>query len=223
MTSVPHAEVVADGEFMIGLQTNNLKYKLYDEGNRPANGDEKIYSVNIGFVKHLNLVVNLIRIDGASKEDSIGIGDRSAQLTFLAFRETDKFPSVAVNFSVPNLSNEQQFLSGNHLVATKKFILENEVRLKTTLGFGIPYLIGGLGEDNDRKLTVRDKQSQFLTGVFGGLELQLDKLWNASIEYDGRTWNGEIGALVWNRLGISIYAQGFSRMEYALNYSARIK
>jgi len=217
MVSVPHAEIVEDRGVMVGMQTSDRKYKLHQSNSSENVGNEKIYSINIGFIKRINILVNLTRVDGV--RDSLGIGDREAQLTYLLVKERNKFPSIALNVSLPDISG-QQYLAGNHLVATKGLQVSPHWEVKSSVGYGIPYIYSSEGASSE--LFIR-KRTDFLTGIFGGMEWTYDEMVSVSMEYDGRSWNTGISALVVDQLSLDLNLQGMHRFEFGINYVGIIK
>ncbi|MEQ9209197.1 MAG: YjbH domain-containing protein, partial [Pseudomonadales bacterium] len=211
MVNVPHAVVLEDETFMFGMHTNNEAYQLIDYGEDRPSGSEYISSLTIGFLDRVNLTLMLSRIFGDPKQkvaSLASIGDRSMQLTFLLFREKRLLPSVVVNITDPFYSTNQ-FLTGNHILATKTFKTGGH-EIKSTLGYGIPYLMVFAGQQNR---TLVEKESPYLTHLFGGVSYQyLPANLQLSLEYDGWNVNSGLGITFWERLSLQAYPrQGLPR------------
>lgn len=221
MVNVPHAEVLAERTFMFGIHTNNENYLLIDYGDNRQPGSEYISSLTVGFVERINVTFMLSRIFGDPRQ-TVGrrssIGDRSAQLTILAMKEKGWRPSVVVNVTDPFSGNE--YLAGNHLVATKQLMYTKTSRLRATLGYGVPYvsLFSGKGGRFFER-----KQTDYLTNFFGGLNYEyLPSNVQASIEYDGWNFNTGLGITFWERLSVQAYLQGYRYPGIGFNYVGRI-
>lgn len=215
MVSVPHAEVLDDRTFMIGMHTNDFSYFLNRDSNRPLNENEKVYSLNIAFLKKLNVILNLTRVNNSG--DTLGIGDRDAQITYLIFEEKDRLPSIVVNFGVPDTDGEQ-FLAGNHLVMSKCLAITSELSVKNSLGYGVPFVFGGFSRDG----FLQEKKSEFLTGLFGGLELIYLEKSRLSLEYDGRAINAGLTHVFFKKISLELFLQGVSQFGFGVNYMGGI-
>ncbi len=218
MVNVPHAELLEDETFMFGIHTNSENYLLIDyEDDRPQ-GSEYISSMTIGFLNRVNITLMLSRIFGDPKQrvsTVASIGDRSMQVTFLALKEKTFWPSVVVNIADPFYSSNQ-FLTGNHIVTTKKLLNKDAHQLKTTLGYGFPYLLVFAGQ---QKRTLAEKQSDYLTGFFGGFTYEfLPARVQFSLEYDGWNINTGLGITIWERLNLQAYLQGMKYPGVGFNY-----
>lgn len=222
MVNVPHAEVLEEKTFMFGMHTNNENYLLIDYGDSRPPGSEYISSLTFGFLDRINITFMLSRIFGDPKQiigDVASIGDRSMQITFLALKEKTFLPSVVLNIADPFYSTNQ-FLTGNHILATKTLVNNSQSKVKTSLGYGIPYLLVFTGQETR---TLADKESDFLTGLFGGISYELLPA-NAqvSLEYDGWNFNTGLGITFWERLSVQAYLQGFRYPGIGFNYVGKI-
>ncbi|MEQ8335993.1 MAG: YjbH domain-containing protein [Cyclobacteriaceae bacterium] len=221
MVNVPHAEVLEDETFMFGMHTNNEAYQLIEYGVDGPKGSEYISSLTIGFLDRVNLTLMLSRIFGDPKQmvgDKASIGDRSFQITYLIVRESKYFPSFVLNIADPFYSTNQ-FLTGNHILATKTFKTEGH-EIKSTLGYGIPYLMVFAGQQNR---TLAEKESPYLTHLFGGVSYQyLPANLQLSLEYDGWNINSGVGITFWERLSLQAYLQGMKHPGLGFNYVGTI-
>ncbi|XOV91193.1 MAG: YjbH domain-containing protein [Bacteroidota bacterium] len=218
MVNVPHAEVLEDGTFMFGMHTNTENYLLIDyEADRPP-GSEYISSLTIGFLDRINITFMLSRIFGDPKQrvaQLASIGDRSMQITALVLKEKKYSPSVVINIADPFYSSNQ-YLTGNHIVATKTILNKSNHRLKTTAGYGFPYLLVFAGQQNRR---LADKESNYLTNLFGGVSYEyLPAHLQFSLEYDGWNVNTGLGFTLWERLSMQAYLQGMKYPGIGFNY-----
>lgn len=222
MINVPEAAVIEESTFLMGAHTNSQEYLLIDYGESRAEGDEYISAASVGIYNRLSITFMLSRIFGDSKQTVGGkssIGDRSMQLTYLAVREKKWIPAVVVNITDP-LFSSNQYLAGNHIVATKTFWNSSIHKFLATIGYGVPYLLAFEGQEHRR---LERKESDFLTNAFGGIRYELNP-WhlNAMVEYDGRACNAGIGAIFWERLSIQAYLQGFKYPGIGLNFHGAI-
>lgn len=223
LINVPEAAVLDVGTFQFGMHTNAEEYLLIDYGDNRSSGDEYISSVTIGFLDRISISVMLSRIFGDPKQTSgtvSSIGDRSVQVTGLVLKEGRYIPSVVVNLTDPFFSSNQ-FLSGNHVVATKHVMDMEDHKLKMTVGYGFPYVFIFAGQ---QQRTLKDKESEYLTGFFGGLQYRhVPTSLVGSIEYDGRSVNAGVGITLWERLTAQLYLQNFRYPGIGINYQGIIK
>lgn len=222
MVNVPHAEVLEDETFMFGMHTNNEAYQLILYGVDGPKGSEYISSLTFGFLERVNLTFMLSRIFGDPKQivgDIASIGDRSMQITFLLLKEKKHLPSIVVNIADPFYSTNQ-FLTGNHILATKSIKSGGIHQIKGTLGYGIPYLMVFAGQE---KRTLAEKESPYLTNLFGGVSYQyLPANLQFSLEYDGWNINSGLGITLWERLSLQAYLQGMKHPGLGFNYIGTI-
>ena len=222
MINVPHAEVLKEKTFMIGVHTNDQEYFLLDYGENRQDGDEYVSVVSFGFYDRLNITLMLSRIFG-DPEQTVGvrssIGDRSIQFTYVLLKEGAWRPALAINLTDP-LFSTSQFLAGNHLVASKHLIKNKTHDVNASLGYGVPYLLT-LSEGSGGSL--QDKESGFLTGFFGGIAYQyVPAHLNVMLEYDGRSMNAGVGVKFWEKLSLQGYLQGFKYPGIGINFSGSI-
>lgn len=222
MVNVPEASVLEEATFLMGMHTNAQEYLLIDYGDNRLSGDEYISVASVGFYQRFSVTFMLSRIFGDPKQ-SVGekssIGDRSMQLTYLAVKERNWIPAVAVNVTDP-LFSSNQYLAGNHVVASKTFWKDSDHVMKATAGYGLPYLLAFKGQEG-REL--QKKESDFLTGFFGGVRYcYVPWHLNAAVEYDGWTLNTGIGAVLWKRLSLQGYLQGFRYPGIGVNFQGKI-
>lgn len=222
MVNVPHAEVLEDENFMFGMHTNNESFHLIAYGDDRPSGSEYISSLTFGFLERINLTLMLSRIFGDPMQrvgDLASIGDRSMQITFLLLKEKKHLPSIVVNIADPFYSTNQ-FLTGNHILASKTLELGKDHELKGTLGYGIPYLMVFAGQKNR---ILAKKESPYLTHLFGGVSYQyLPANLQFSLEYDGWNVNSGLGVTLWDRLSLQAYLQGMKHPGLGINYVGTI-
>ncbi|MFY0686931.1 MAG: YjbH domain-containing protein [Cyclobacteriaceae bacterium] len=219
---VPNAYLIDDSHLLISVQSNPEEYAILTYRERVP-GDEFIYSMNIGFIPRINLILNLSRINGWVEET--GIGDRDAQITIHALRETEKLPSVVINLEVPLGVN--QFLAGNHVVLSKSFTLMPSLRGDISAGYGIPYRFGreeNLGNYSDfGTAKFRPKHNEYLNGIFGGIQLRTAKGIYISLEHDSQKINGGLGLKVFNSLYLQAFALGFRKLGIGASYQFNLR
>ncbi len=222
MINVPEAAVLESGTFMFGMHTNDEAYKLIDYGENRPSGGEYVSALTFGFLDRLNITFMLTRIFGDPMQrvgDLSSIGDRSMQVTGLILKEKKWQPAVLLNIADPFYSTNQ-FLTGNHILVSKTLLDKKAHTLRSTLGYGFPYLLVFAGQ---KKRTLASKESDYLTHLFGGIAYQyLPANLQFSLEYDGITINTGLGVTLWKRLGIQTYLQGMKYPGLGFNYTGVI-
>ena len=222
MVNVPHAEVLEDETFMFGIHTNDEAYQLLKYGEDGPTGNEYISALTFGFLERFNLTLMLSRIFGDPMQrvgEKASIGDRSMQMTILMFKERKYSPSIVINITDPFYSTNQ-FLTGNHILASKTLELGKDHKVKGTLGYGIPYLMVFSGQE---KRALVEKESPYLTHLFGGVSYKyLPANLQVSLEYDGWNVNSGLGITLWDRLSLQAYLQGMKHPGLGFNYVGTI-
>lgn len=222
MVNVPIAEVIAEGTFLIGTQTNTENYLLIDYGKNRLAGDEYISSVSVGYYDRLSITMTLARIMGHPKQrvgEKSSIGDRSVQLTYQVLKEEKWIPALVVNLSDPFYS-ATQYMAANHVVTSKTIWQNKPHHGRVALGYGLPYVFAFKGQERRELL---HKESHWLKGVFGGVQYTYEPLeLVTSVEYDGWNVNMGIGKIFWSRLSVKTFLQGLKHPGLSLHYHGTI-
>jgi hypothetical protein len=194
---IPTAEVLEDGTFSAGCTYNPSNYTFrYNKTN-----SESIYFVNLVVLPRLEVNINLLRPNGIAPRGSAnfaveGIGDRQIDVKYVVLTEKAKRPSVAVIVSAPfGIDNS---LITNALVATKHVSLTKSITAAFTVGMGSPYSLYRADVKNDQDsdifsgYTLKDKRDRpyyYLSGPFGGVNLNFAKKGGLMVEWDSQHLN----------------------------------
>jgi len=103
-------------------------------------------------------------------------------------------------------------------VLSKEFVVASDLFLKSSLGYGVPFVFGG----TSRGGFFQEKQSEFLTGLFGGIEFVYLQNSSLSMEYDGRAINIGLTHLLFDKISLDVFFQGISQIGFGLNYTGAI-
>ena len=196
---IPSAEVIDDGTFSAGYNYNPINYAV--KFNKQSS--ESIYFVNLVVLPRFEVNLSLLRLnevvpDSAGKPNKgEGIGDRQLDLKYVLLLEKVKRPSVAVILSAP--FGVDNALVTYAVVATKHISITKLINAGITVGIGSPYYIGRSTNANDilSDFTIRDKRDlpyRYLSGPFGGVNLNVAKKGGLMIEWDSQHLN--VGAYV---------------------------
>lgn len=225
LITVPSADVIGNREIMAGFHINPKGYKYYNLKSRSPENNELIYSVNIGFIPRVNLILGVLR--DIDHEDTIrqGIGDRSLQISYLMFKERKFLPAMKINLTDPVYSVNAYHIT-NNIVMSKSIEISSNWNFQLTSGYGIDRIfswVGGAGGLFDRKISQNQNSSdvryKFLTGPFGGLALYYQQKIGVIADYDGRKINTGMKLRIWNdHFHLGTYLIGMKQLGWSLNY-----
>ncbi|ARK12571.1 YjbH domain-containing protein [Fibrella sp. ES10-3-2-2] len=192
---IPSAELTQDGTFSIGYNFNPASYAF--RFNRK--NSESIAYVNLTLLPRLEVTINLLNPNGPINYGARGIGDRQVDLKYGLISENEKRPSIAAIMSAPfGIDNS---LITYALVATKHLPISRSITAGVTVGMGSPYSIYRAEVRNDQNsdifsgYTWKDKRTlpyHYLSGPFGGVNLNLARKGGLMVEWDSQHLN--IGA-----------------------------
>ncbi len=217
---IPTAEVQEDRTFSAGYIYNPMHYAIkFNKRN-----SESIYFVNLVVLTRFEINVNLLRPNGTIPYMEGGIGDRQLDLKYVFLTEKVKRPSVAVILSAPfGVDNS---LLTHAVVATKHVPVAKAITAIVTVGVGSPYSVGRRTNTNDilsdfKLEDKRDLPYHYLTGPFGGVNINFASKGGVMVEWDSQHLNVGAYALLFKhwtvQAGLLNGDQLTMSTSYALN------
>ncbi|WP_460984213.1 YjbH domain-containing protein [Spirosoma fluminis] len=222
---IPSAEVLEDGTFSIGYNYNPKHYAFrFNKKN-----SESIGYVNLSLLPRLEVNINLLNPNGPIRFQDKGIGDRQIDLKYALFTEKAKRPSMAVILSAPfGIDNS---LVTYALVATKHVALSKAVTAGITAGMGSPYSIYRAGVKNEENsdifsgYTLRDKRDRpyhYLSGPFGGVNLNFARKGGVMVEWDSQHLNVGAYALLFKHWTVQAGLLNADQITFGTSYSVSL-
>jgi hypothetical protein len=191
---IPSATETEDGTLRFGYNYNPIKYGLRYNGKNP----ERILFANLTLFKRLDVNLNFLQgIDTKDRKIKDALGDRQLDLRYLVLKETAKRPSLAIVLSSPFTIDAAMMTQA--VVATKNITLSPNFSLGITAGYGSPYYVyrkvGNLQNYNIlsgykwQKKSEDKYKNNYLSGPFGGFNLNFRKTVGLMVEYDANNIN----------------------------------
>lgn len=215
----PNARWEEDSELALGFSYVPQAYAInYFMG---AYYRENIYGVGVALTDFMEVYLNITRIQ--ERMGDIGVGDRHLGFRFRLFaEERHGFNSVLI-VSAPLGTNQN--LNHDALIIEKTRELSDNLRIRVTAGYALPFVIAIPTGPNDSQsvsllLKAKEKENiRYLSGVFGGISLDWKEKAGLSFEHDGHSLNTGLFVRPWPW----IYLQGhaFEAKELGFSFSLR--
>ncbi|WP_209332791.1 YjbH domain-containing protein [Lunatimonas salinarum] len=153
---------------------------------------ENIYSISVPVTGFMKIHANLTRLPEIP--DSIGIGDRHFDFSFLLLKELERRPAILLVLS-PNFG-WANFMSQDLIVATKSFSSNRLGLIVASMGYASPFYLGRpphpdvFGLPNTFKFhRKKDMDRHYLVGFFGSVKWQPRDFVALLLEHDSQKWN----------------------------------
>ena len=179
---IPSAYIPTWATFDIGFTHYSSKASLtYEAGEAP----ERVLIGSVAFLPRAELSFKLTRPysnlvkDSTKWETYYGIGDRSISLRVQLVKERTQLPAIVIGIQDP--FSASSFFSTNYIVLSKKYQL-GKIPILANIGYGTSF----------EALEIRLAKSEFLRGLFGGVQVHW-KAFDGKIEYDTQRLNIGIG------------------------------
>lgn len=205
MVSIPTAEVLNDGELMVGTAFYHKDYlNLYDKNYHGAGT-----YITIGFLPFVEVSFRITRLLNYPDSNTQGLGDRMPSIRIQLFHEGIVLPSLlfGAHDFVRSTESLSSYNTATYFVITKNFsVIGNKLNLKASAGQGVKIL--------------RSSNYQF-EGFFYGLSLGVFKIGEIMIENDSKEFNGGIRVNIWN-FSSTIGAMDMKYLSGTLSYSFKL-
>lgn len=167
LLNVPTAEILPDREFRFGF---NYIQKPYAILGHPDHSNTAYYC-SIGYLPFLEISLRITRIVNW-KEYTLPIGDRMASFRVRLTKEKKLLPAIAFGIQdVMSLVDDKASCHFNalYLVGSKTLLLPFDMKTGVHLGIGTNWM---------------KANEHHLAGIFGGLDLRINKFVNLMAEHD---------------------------------------
>lgn len=226
LLNIPTAIETKSGSLIAGYAYNPVKYSFRRNGIQ----SESIYYVNLTILSRLDLNLNLMRMNGETRFQDKGIGDRQLDFKYLILKEKTYQPSLALYLSMP-FAIDNSFTT-NALVATKTFRLSKNLFAEVTGGYGSPVYIKRTDSEKENsnifsnlKIQNKNKENRYkyLSGPIGGLNLRYQNKGGVMLEWDSRHFNiGAYGKL-FKKWTIQAGVINFDQVTFGTSYALNLK
>lgn len=166
---VPSGEASEDNYFAIGATFYPGKHfylnRNRDGVNLRGDNSETYYFASFNFLKKLDIVLNVSRINNVDNVRLNGIGDRSMQLKLSMVTESRVRPSISLVSEIP--------LGKNNYLAPNAIIVSKNVNLfMFSIGYGSDFVFGRSDQDNFYAsilgIELQRKRNEYLNGFLIG-------------------------------------------------------
>lgn len=226
LLNIPTAVENKSGSFIFGYAYNPIKYSFRRNGQQ----SESIYYVNLTMLSRLDINLNLMRMNGKTRHQDKGIGDRQLDFRYLILKEKKYQPALALYLSMP-FAIDNSFTT-NALVATKTFRFHTHFSAQITAGYGSPYYLKrnesektNSGIFNNIKLQDKDKENRYkyLSGPIGGLNLSYKNKAGLLLEWDSRHFNVGAYGKLFKKWTIQAGVINLDQVTFGTSYALNLK
>ncbi len=174
--TIPTAEIPKDGEVTFGAFF--LKKEYLDPNITDIHSNPLVYFGSIAFLPFLETSIRFTK-PMEPHGGAYAIGDRMFAFKILPFREGEFTPSLAIGAQdfVHSRAAITNLFNSTYIVATKTLQVADDIRVKTTAGYGFKIL--------------EARAYQFI-GFFGGVSIQFFRPLEVICEYDALNVNGAL-------------------------------
>ena len=214
LINIPVAEVVGDGEMVVGAGYVRGNYKHFDGRRYPI----VPLCVALGYLPGLEFSARLTVIRGCPPQAQ-GLGDYKdgmASVHYRIFPGGSRVPAVAVG-----ARDVYGFALFNALygVASREIRVPRLRRLGGHLGLGVDWLGGRYGVTDAGKDTETFPVHRPLLGIFGGLDAQFSEHVTLMAEYDTKKVNAGVRMHLFSHLGVDLLLMGMKALGGGLYWS----
>jgi len=226
LLNIPTAVETKNGSLIFGYAYNPIKYSFRRNGLQ----SESIYYINLTVLPRLDINLNLMRMNGETRKQDKGIGDRQLDLKYLILKEKKYQPSLALYLSMP-FAIDNSFTT-NALVATKTFKLSTQLFAEVTAGYGSPYYLKREESEktnssifNNIKLQDKNKENRYkyLSGPVGGVNLRYGTKGGFLLEWDSRHFNVGAYGKLFRKWTIQAGVINFDQVTFGTSYALNLK
>jgi hypothetical protein len=226
--NIPDANTnTTTGDLFVGYIFNPAKYGIAQQGVL----SEQVLYTDLALSSRLNVTFLLLqgREDGKRRIKE-GIGDRQFDLRYQILKEKKNQPALVLIMSNP-FSISAAFGS-QAIVAGKTYQLHKKISCNLALGYGSSYYIMR-SERNLNNNDILNKfmlikksediyKSDYLTGFFGGVKIDLIKKTGILLEWDSHKLNTGAYVKLNNSLTIQVAALKMDAFTYGLAYTRNL-
>jgi hypothetical protein len=203
----PSAEMQSDGALILGGSFLSKEYLSYGDYTQDAFAGY----VNLTFLPFLELGFRYTYRFESINPDTKNFPDRMPSVRLRLMKEKEVLPALVVG--IHDISSVKEggakYFEASYAVATKSIKLGSSTKVKTSLGYGFG---------------IFEAQYHDIIGVFGGVDLEVEKLsWLSGLfEYDSRYWNTGIRVIVFKRLQIMPVLRNMRTFEGNVAYKIQL-
>jgi len=213
LINIPVAEVVADGEMVVGAGYVRGNYKHFDGRRYPI----VPLCVALGYLPGLEFSARLTVVKDCPPQAQ-GLGEYKDGMASVQYSIPGGHRLPAVAIGARDVYGFALF-NALYAVASREIRVPSLRRLRGHLGIGVDWLGGRYGVVDAGKDTEKFPVHYTLLGLFGGLDAQLSKHVTLMAEYDTKKVNAGVRMHFFSRVGVDLLLMGMKALGGGLYLS----